>query len=401
LEKKIRFKNRRNEQLTGHLDLPPGSGIRFYTLFAHCFTCSKDLTAIRNISITLSGMGVAVFRFDFTGLGESEGDFSDTNFTTNVEDLVDAADFLRTEYAAPALLIGHSLGGSAVLQAADLVPECRAVVTIGAPCRPDHIKNLIKSTSKQIETEGRAEVTLAGRKFVLKKQFLEDLEQTRMDKKIRNLKRALLILHSPADKIVGIDNARHIFDTALHPKSFISLDTADHLLTRKADSFYTGEMIACWANRYIPVAKPEKTEPKEVHVRTGQRGYYTEISSRGHSIIADEPADYGGTDRGPSPYEFLAGSLGACTSITLRMYADKKKWPLEDVDVYVKHNKIHAEDCEDCESDDSMIDILEKKIKMSGPLSEKQKNRLLEIAGHCPVHRTLTSEIKIRTTLME
>jgi putative redox protein len=281
------------------------------------------------------------------------------------------------------------------------VPECRAVVTIGAPCRPDHIKNLIKSTSKQIETEGRVEVTLAGRKFVLKKQFLEDLEQTRMDKKIRNLKRALLILHSPADKIVGIDNARHIFDTALHPKSFISLDTADHLLTRKADSFYTGEMIACWANRYIPVAKPEKTEPKEVHVRTGQRGYYTEISSRGHSIIADEPADYGGTDRGPSPYEFLAGSLGACTSITLRMYADKKKWPLEDVDVYVKHNKIHAEDCEDCESDDSMIDILEKKIKMSGPLSEKQKNRLLEIAGHCPVHRTLTSEIKIRTTLME
>ena len=397
--KKIQFKNRRGQRLTAYLDLPPGSGIRFYALFAHCFTCSKNLNAVRNISITLAGRGIAVFRFDFTGLGESEGDFSDTNLSSNVEDLIDSADFLRREHQAPVLLIGHSLGGSAVLQAAELIPECRAVVTIGAPCSPDHVKKLLDGSEEQIRLEGQAEVTLAGRRFILKKQFLEDLEQSRMDRKIKSLKRALLIFHSPADKIVGIENARHIFESALHPKSFISLDKADHLLTKQADGIYVGEMTASWAEHYIPSRKTEPVEMKGVRVRTGKKGFYTEIETRGHFLIADEPADYGGTDQGPSPYELLSGSLGACTSMTLRMYADRKKWPLESVLVYVDHKKIHAEDCDDCETKSAMIDVLERRIRVYGPLDDEQKNRLLEIADRCPVHRTLSSEIKIRTVM--
>lgn len=403
---RLDFENARGEKLSARLDLPVDGEPRAYVLFAHCFTCSKNLRAVSNISRALTQRGFAVLRFDFTGLGESEVDFADTNFSSNVEDLVYAARFLEQSFRAPDILVGHSLGGAAVLQAASQLPQVRAVATIGAPADPEHVTHLLEEAREDIEKKGQANVQLAGRTFTIKKQFLDDLEGSSMENYIRSLKRPLLIFHSPIDNTVGIENAAKIFQHAMHPKSFVSLDKADHLLTDQDDSRYVGAVLAAWAAKYIPApAQPQHRQPEaeanRIVVQTGAEGFVTTIMANGHALVADEPLKLGGTNQGPTPYELLAASLGACTSITLRMYADRKKWPLEAVTVRLTHQKIHGKDCEVCETNAPRIDRFDREIELEGPLSEDQRQRLLEIADKCPVHRTLHSEIWINTTLKD
>jgi putative redox protein len=401
--KKLEFKNKEGQTLSARLDLPIDRKPLAYALFAHCFTCSKNIKAIAHISRALTREGFAVLRFDFTGLGESEGDFADTNFSSNVADLILAAEFLKSNYDAPKILIGHSFGGAAVLQAAARIPSSAAVVTIAAPADPTHVKRALGSTIEEIERQGEADVNLAGRTFKLKKQFLDDLKFSSMQATLQNLNKALLILHSPLDETVGIENAAQIFQTARHPKSFISLDKADHLLSNPDDSLYAGALIAAWALKYV--ATPQKDERKHdtadnrVITQIGKSGFVTEIRVNGHSLVADEPISAGGTNLGPTPYDFVLAGLGACTAMTLRMYADRKDWPLETVTVRLNHQKIHAGDCQSCETKEGMLDQIEREIELAGPLDDPQKARLIQIANRCPVHRTLNSEIIVRSKL--
>lgn len=403
--KKLSIPNADGALLGARLDLPIDGEATAFALFAHCFTCGKNLRAITHVSRALTAVGIAVLRFDFTGLGESEGDFADTNFTSNVADLVAAANYLGQEFEAPQLLVGHSLGGAAVLMAAQHIPSVTAVATIGAPCNPEHVTHLVASSRAEIEEQGQAEVLLAGRKFTIKKQFLDDLAEQNMTQVIANLRRPLLICHAPLDNTVGVDNAAHIFLSAKHPKSFLSLDDTDHLLNQAGSATYTGQMIAAWANKYVKARKREPAETNAennwVTVRTGST-FRTEIRSRaGHTLIADEPLSLGGTNLGPNPYDFLLASLGSCTSITLRMYANRKKWPLEAAIVRLTHDKIHAADCDACESSHRRVDRIVRELELVGPLDAKQRQRLLEIADKCPVHRTLHNEIVVQTHLKE
>ncbi len=401
----LSFPNDHGDQLAGRLSLPPDGRPVAYALFAHCFTCNRNLNAVRRISQEMSDHGIAVLQFDFTGLGDSEGDFSDTGFASNVDDLVAAARYLASHHEAPRVLIGHSLGGAAVLKAAGSIPSCKAVVTIGAPADPKHVAHLIGDAREAIEQTGQATVTLAGRSFLIKKQFLEDLEETRMEETIRGLRRALLVCHSPIDQTVGIENAARIFQAAMHPKSFLSLDKADHLLSSEADAFYVGRAAAAWTTRYLDAPEPDDVGPEaagsQVVVRTGREHYYTEVVASGHRLTVDEPESVGGTDRGGTPYDLLLGALGSCTSITLRMYADRKSWPLEEIVVRLSHAKIHASHCETCETAEGKVDRIEREIELIGDLSGEQRARLLEIADRCPVHRTLHSEILVETRLYD
>lgn len=401
----LEFPNDHGDQLAARLSLPPDGRPVAYALFAHCFTCNRNLNAVRRISQEMSDHGLAVLQFDFTGLGDSEGDFSDTGFSSNVDDLVAAARYLAHHHEAPRVLIGHSLGGAAVLKAAGSIPSSRAVVTIGAPSDPKHVTHLIEDAQETIEQTGQATVTLAGRSFLIKKQFLEDLEETRMEETIRGLRRALLVCHSPIDQTVGIENAARIFQAAMHPKSFLSLDKADHLLSSETDAFYVGRAAAAWATRYLDAPEPDDVGPEaagsQVVVRTGREHYYTEVVASGHRLTVDEPESVGGTDRGGTPYDLLLGALGSCTSITLRMYADRKSWPLEEIVVRLSHAKIHASHCETCETAEGKVDRIEREIELIGDLSGEQRARLLEIADRCPVHRTLHSEILVETRLYD
>lgn len=400
---RLHFKNMQGKTLAARLDLPIDEKPVAYAIFAHCFTCTKNLNAVVNINKALAREGIAVLRFDFTGLGESEGDFEDTTFSSNVTDLVAAADFLKSDFEAPKLLIGHSLGGAAVLQAAARIPSSLAVSTIGAPFNVSHVSRLLGSDQAEIERRGEAEITLMGRKFKLKKQFLDDLGQANMEEAIRNLNKALIIFHSPLDNVVGIENAAQIFQVARHPKSFISLDTADHLLSNRTDSLYLGSVLAAGVRKYIELPQKEERQrdllDNRVVVRIGRRGYQTEILANGHSLIADEPIAVGGANTGPSPYDYLVASLGACTAMTLRMYADRKQWPLESVVVRLRHQKIHRADCQECETKTGTIDHIEREIELNGPLDQEKRQKLLEIADKCPVHRTLHSEITVQSWL--
>jgi len=399
---KITFKNKEGLDLKGSIELPENRIAHNFVLFAHCFTCNKNFLAVKNISRALTAKGFGVLRFDFTGLGESEGEFSDSNFSGNVEDLVCAAGYLEENFKAPSLLIGHSLGGAAVLFASTLLDSVTAVATIGAPSHIGHVKNLLKNDVADINKNGIAEVNIGGRNFNIKKQFLDDLENNDLPDIISNLEKSLLILHSPQDTIVGINNAEEIYVAARHPKSFISLDGADHLLTNKIDSNYVGDVIGTWANRYLEI--PDEAELKtklDVIAYLGPEGFTTQIKAGRHNFIADEPENVGGNDFGPNPYEYVSAGLAACTSMTIQMYAKRKGWVVDSVETHVNYGKEHALDCEKCEELGSKIDTFKRELIIEGDLDEKQRKRLLEIAKKCPVHKTLHSESQIITTLVD
>ncbi len=403
--KKVEFTGALGETLAARLDEPEGTP-KAYALFAHCFTCSKDVFAASIIAKALTKHGIAVLRFDFTGLGASEGDFANTNFTSNVKDLLKAADFMRAEFEAPQLIIGHSLGGAAVLVAAPDIPEIKAVVTLCAPADAAHVTNNFGDDKVcEIEEKGEAEVDLSGRPFKIQKQFLDDINTVHVDESIAKLHAALLIMHPPLDQVVGIENAEHIFRHAKHPKSFVSLDDADHLLRGKEHVQYAADVIAAWASRYIGYDMAEEQKPDTpvidgVLVKSSANGRFQQIVQAGkHVFIADEPEDVGGRDSGPDPYSLLLASLGTCTSMTLEMYAKHKELPLEGVDVHLRHEKIHAEDCKDCETIEGTLDKITRAITIKGDkLSDEQRARLIEIANKCPVHKTLQSEIVIETS---
>jgi uncharacterized OsmC-like protein/pimeloyl-ACP methyl ester carboxylesterase len=394
------FPNAKGEKLAAVLDLPAGAP-RAHALFAHCFTCGKNVVAAKRIADALTALGIAVLRFDFTGIGSSEGEFANTTFSSNVDDLIAAADHLRNTRQAPALLIGHSLGGAAVLAAADAVAEARAVVTIAAPSDPGHVTHLFKDQLDAIGEHGEVEVALAGRPFRIRREFLADVAQQKLTERIAKLHKALLIFHSPTDDTVGIENAAHIFAAARHPKSFISLAGADHLLTKRSDAVYVANVLAAWADRYLDAAPAEaadEAQPRTVTVtETGGGKFQQSVVIGPHRLVADEPVAAGGLDSGPGPYDLLLSALGACTSMTMRLYAEHKKLPLERVSVTLSHAKVHAQDCEECETKEGKIDRIERAITMTGNLSDEQRARLLEIADKCPVHRTLHSEVNIRT----
>ena len=399
---RFQFTGSEGHQLAAALDTPDGEIIA-YALFAHCFTCGKDVLAAKRIAVALAAKGIAVLRFDFTGLGSSEGDFANSTFSSNVADLVRAADHLRETRQAPALLIGHSLGGAAILAAAGQIPEAKAVVTIAAPSDPAHVTHLFKDHVENIREHGEVEVSLAGRPFRIKQEFLDDVAEQELIARIKTLHKALLIMHSPTDDTVGIESATQIFIAAKHPKSFVSLAGADHLLSGKRDSTYVANVIAAWAERYIepdvvePANKPGEA-PRHVVVRETRNSKFQQTITLGpHHMLADEPVAAGGEDSGPGPYDFLLAGLGACTSMTMRLYADRKTLPLDRVTVTLKHSKIHAEDCAECETRTGMLDQIDRVIKIEGALDEDQRKRLMEIADKCPVHRTLTSEVRIVT----
>lgn len=399
---KVTFLGSQGAELAARLDLPDGP-VRAYALFAHCFTCSKDVFAASRIAGALTEFGIAVLRFDFTGLGASEGEFASTNFSSNVGDLLKAAEYLRASHAAPKILIGHSLGGAAVLAAAGDIPETTAVATIGAPAEASHVVNNFGAKLDKIAATGMAEVSLAGRKFTIRKQFLDDLEGHRLAGKIAKLKRALIVFHAPRDATVGIENATAIYTAAKHPKSFISLDDADHLLSRREDAVYVASILSAWAARYLgenaPAAAAGETGDTAVtSTETGDGKFQQKISVGRHRLFADEPLDVGGLDTGPSPYDLLGAALASCTSMTMRLYADRKKIPATGFAVRVTHGKVHAEDCSDCgEGREGRIDRFERIITIEGDIADAERAKLLEIADKCPVHRTLEASSVIVT----
>ncbi len=415
---KITFTGAQGHQLAARLDLPVGTP-KAYALFAHCFTCSKDIFAASRIASELAARGFAVLRFDFTGLGASEGEFSNTNFSSNVGDLIAAAKHMRETWEAPAIMIGHSLGGAAVLVAAASCPDVKAVATIGAPADAAHVIQNFGAKLDEIEENGAAEVSLAGRKFTIKQQFLDDLNAQSMNETIGKLRKALLVFHAPTDNIVGIENAGEIFGAAKHPKSFVSLDDADHLLSRRVDAEFVADVLSAWARRYVPFNQslgnqslgnqtkdgihpaPAKAAAGVVRVvETGQGKFQQHVLVDDHRLIADEPVSYGGLASGPSPYDFLGIALGACTTMTLRMYGARKGLKLRRVQVDVTHAKIHAKDCTDCgEGREGRVDRFERLLTIEGDLTPEQKERLVEIADLCPVHKTLQKSSTIATKL--
>jgi uncharacterized OsmC-like protein/pimeloyl-ACP methyl ester carboxylesterase len=400
---RFQFTGSDGNQLAAALDLPEREPLA-YALFAHCFTCGKDGLAASRIAVALAAKGIAVLRFDFTGLGSSEGDFANSTFSSNVADLVRAADHLRETRKAPTILIGHSLGGAAVLAAAGQISEAKAVVTIAAPSDPAHVTGFFADKIEDIRKHGKVQVSLAGRPFHITREFLDDIAEHGLMPQVAQLHKALLVMHSPTDDTVGIDNATRIFLTAKHPKSFVSLAGADHLLSTKRDAAYVADVIAAWVERYIDPVAPEQpadpgTAPRVVVVRETRNSKFQQTVAIGpHHMLADEPMAAGGEDTGPGPYDYLLAGLGACTSMTMRMYADRKALPLERVTVTLKHSKIHAEDCSECETKAGMLDQIDRAIAIEGALDADQRKRLMEIADKCPVHRTLTSEVRIVTT---
>lgn len=403
---RLDFEGHSGARLAARLDLPSGT-VRAYALFAHCFTCSKDIVAARRISAELTKSGIAVLRFDFTGLGASGGEFASTNFTSNVDDLVAAADYLEKNFEGPSLLIGHSLGGAAMVVAAARIPSAKAVVTIGAPADAGHVIKNFGSSLDEIRHAGEADVTLAGRTFTIRRQFIEDAGQVEVAKAAKALKLPLLILHAPLDGVVGIDNAAELFTAARHPKSFVSLDHADHLLTDPRDAQFAATVIAGWFSRYLPEEKPQGEERTE-HVRvteTRQGRFQNMVKAGPHRMFADEPVSAGGFDSGPSPYDYLSAGLAACTSMTLRMYADFKKIPLGRITVDVSHRKLHASDCLECTDEmkagSAKIDRFERQILIDGDMPPELADKIAEIADKCPVHKTLETRSVVVTRLVD
>ena len=396
---KIQFTGSQGHNLAGLLEQPDGAANAF-VLFAHCFTCGKDIASASRISRALTERGFAVLRFDFTGLGGSDGDFANTGFSSNVGDIVEAANFLRSRFMAPALLIGHSLGGTAVLKAVPQIPEVRGVVTIGSPADAEHVVKQFACDLDTIEAKGEAPVELAGRTFTIRREFLEDIRDQSMQH-LGDLGAALLVMHSPLDTTVSINEAEKIYRAARHPKSFISLDTANHLLTDRNDARYVADTIAAWADRFIASTaaesdKVERPPAGEVIVRERNRAFTRDVQSDDHDWISDEPTKVGGGNLGPDPYEQLLAALGTCTSMTIRMVANRSNYPLDAVEIRLRHFREHDKDCVDCEKSESQIDIIEREVVLKGELDEKQRGHLHKIADRCPVHRTLHGRIEVR-----
>jgi len=385
--------------LAARLDLPAEP--RAFALFAHCFTCGKDIFAASRIAEGLAARDIAVLRFDFTGIGSSEGEFANTNFSSNVGDLVAAADYLRQNHGPPSMLIGHSLGGAAVLAAAPHVPDATTVVTIGAPASAAHVTHNFAANLADLIAKGTAEVTLAGRTFTITKQFLDDLTGQNFLDDLAKMRKALLVCHAPQDEYVGIENASAIFTAARHPKSFLSLDTADHLLRKRSDAIYVADVIATWASRYLAVGEQRPALPDGVVEVSETRGGHLvqRIRAGRHLLVADEPVAVGGKDAGPGPYDYLLAALGACTSMTMRLYAERKGISADRFSIRLSHRRIHAEDCADCDTKDGNIDEITRDITIAGDVTGAERARLMEIADRCPVHQTLTHEIKIRSSL--
>jgi len=399
---KVNFTNAEGQQLVGRLELPINQHAHNFVIFAHCFTCNKNLSAVKNITRELTSNGFGVLRFDFTGLGESEGDFENTNFSGNVDDLISASNYLKENYTAPTLLIGHSLGGAAAIFAAAEIESVKAVATVGAPSHPKHVQHLIQSSVDEIKMTGQANVNIGGRPFTIKKQFLDDIETKSLPDVAKNLRKALLVMHSPQDTTVGIENAEAIYISAKHPKSFVSLDGADHLLMKKEDSIYVGNVIANWAKRYVSIPKTEtlSTSHQAVASLDAQDGFTTQMTVGNHTMMADEPISFGGNDFGPSPYELVSAGLSACTAMTVQMYVKRKGWDLQNIEVHTSHTKVAKQIIENGEQKEIKIDTFNREIKLKGSLDEKQIQRMLQIADKCPVHKTLHSDIQVITKLV-
>jgi putative redox protein len=400
---KLKIENKKGHKLQAYLELPANQKPNYFAIFAHCFTCSSSLGAVRNISRALTNHGFGVVRFDFTGLGRSEGEFADSHFSANVDDLIAVNDFLKQHYKAPSLLVGHSLGGAAVLVAASKLDNIKAVATVGAPANVSHVKHLFSHGIEDIKNKGRVEVNIGGRPFKIDEEFVSDFDKTDLPEIVKSLKKPLLILHSPVDTIVGVKNAHELYHNAHHPKSFVSLDNADHLLSNTQDSLYVGDMIGTWVKRYFPQQENRllntSGEQLVAHLNLKEDNFTTTIQTANHSLIADEPVSIGGDDFGPSPYDFLSAGLAACTVMTLKMYAERKKWDLQEVYAHITYSKKHSDDLMLDVDKPTRIDHLSKKLTLIGDLDEKQRQRLKEIASKCPVHKTLLSEIVIETEL--
>ncbi|WP_179316030.1 bifunctional alpha/beta hydrolase/OsmC family protein [Winogradskyella undariae] len=401
---KLKIQNRKGLTLNANLELPANQKPNYYAIFAHCFTCSSSLKAVRNVSRALTQNGFAVLRFDFTGLGRSEGEFADSHFSANVEDLLDVHSYMSQHYQAPSLLVGHSLGGAAVLVAASEIEAVKAVATVGAPATVDHVKHLFSHQVEESEEKGDVEVNIGGRPFVINQDFVEEFDKTDLPALVKTLRKPLLIMHSPFDKTVGIENAEQLYKNAHHPKSFVSLDNADHLLTKEEDSQYVGEIIGTWAKRYFPkienVMLDTEGEQLVGHLNIVEDNFTTSIQTKNHTLIADEPASVGGSDFGPSPYEYLNAALAACTVMTLKMYAERKKWDLKEVYVYISHSRKHSDDLNLVLEKPKYLDHISKKLKFIGDISEEQSQRLKEIASRCPVHKTIASEVIFETEIL-
>ena len=395
------FQGAAGETLDARLERPAGPP-RAYALFAHCFTCTKQSHAATRVASALAAKGLAVLRFDFTGLGGSDGDFANAGFVTNVEDLTCAAQALEERHLPPVLLVGHSLGGAAVLAAAEHIPQVRAIATLNAPFDTEHVFEHFGDAIDDIEDNGESEVTLAGRKFRIARSFLEQGRDQPQGERIASLGRPLLVMHSPTDEVVGIENAKLIFEKAKHPKSFVALDNADHLLTETGSAEYAANMIAAWAAPYLADLPQEKRDDfaGTVEVSTAGGKFAQWVRTAHHEFIADEPVSYGGNDHGPTPYDLLLAALGTCTSMTIKMYADRKKIPLESVRIEMEHSRDHHDDCVDCEAAGVPIQAIDRAIELTGDLTEAQRQRLMEIADKCPVHKTLSGELYIHSTLI-
>lgn len=400
---KVVFTNKKNQELEGRLELPADQYPHNYVIFAHCFTGNKNFSAVVDISRALIAEGFAVLRFDFTGLGDSQGEFEDTNFSHNIDDLVAAADYLAENHKPPTLIIGHSLGGTAAIYASDKIDSIKAIATIGSPADPDHIKHLLKNDLEEIEKTGKAKVDVGGRDFTIKKSFLDDLNKKVYDEILQELHKPILIFHSPQDQIVHISQAEELYKAAHHPKSFVSLDGADHLLTKEKDAIYAGKVCAAWALRYLEVPEDENLKSKHEVVASLSKtdGFTTKMKLGNQYSIADEPKDFGGNNFGPNPYELVSGGLAACTAMTLQLYAKRKEWDLENVEVHTHYEKEHASDCENCEDEMAKIDTFSRVIILKGNLDKEQREKLLDIANKCPVHKTLISKIQVNTELIK
>ncbi len=400
--KKITFENSRGEKLSAKIELPIDQHPHNFAIFAHCFTCNKNFRAVRYITQSLCAEGFGVLNFDFTGLGESEGDFADTTFSSSVDDLICAAGYLKENYESPSMFVGHSLGGAAVILAASQIEEVKAVVTVGTPSAPQHVKHLLQSGIEEINEKGLAEINIGGRPFTVKKEFIDDLDKQNLLGMVSRMKKSFLFMHSPQDRIVGIENAAELYQAAKHPKSFISLDGADHLLSKEIDACYAGDVIANWARRYVEIPEPIElsTQSHIVAYLNTKDKFTTQIKADQHRLVADEPKSFGGNDFGPSPYQLLASGLAACTVMTLRMYANHKKWDLHEIYCHIRHEKTHMEDCQDCDNPKAKIDKFTRELEIIGDLDDAQRQRLLEIADKCPVHRTLEGEAHIETKLI-